>query len=104
MGFETPKLAVQVKSSDAPADVSVVRELQGVMPRFGAERGLVVTWGGFKESVVREARQLYFTIRLWDAGDIVNALQKNYTRLPPELQAELPLKQLWALVPGEGGS
>ena len=98
MGFDTPKLVVQVKSSDTPADVSVVRELQGVMPRFGADRGLVVSWGGFKDSVLREARQLYFTIRLWDSGDLVSALQKNYERLPPELQAELPLKQVWALV------
>ncbi len=98
MGFEAPKLVVQVKSGETPADVSVVRELQGVMPRFGADRGLVVSWGGFKSSVLREARQHYFTIRLWDAGDIVSAIQKNYERLPSELQAELPLKQIWTLV------
>ena len=98
MGFERPRLVVQVKSSDSTADVSVVRELQGVMPRFGAEQGLVVSWGGFKDSVLREARQLFFTIRLWDAGDLVTAIQTNYQRLSPELQAELPLKQLWSLV------
>ena len=61
MGFDRPRLAVQVKSSDSPVDVSVVRELQGVMPRFGADQGLVVSWGGYRESVVREARQLYFS-------------------------------------------
>jgi restriction system protein len=98
MGFDRPRLAVQVKSSDSPADVSVVRELQGVMPRFGADQGLVVSWGGFKDSVLREARQLFFAIRLWDAGDLVGAIQRNYQNLTPELQAELPLKQLWALV------
>src|ERR1700674_2278641 len=97
MGFDGPRLVVQVKSSDSPAEVSVVRELQGVMPRFGAEQGLVVSWGGFKDSVLRESRQLYFTVRLWDAGDLVNAVQKNYQRLPAATQAELPLKQLWAL-------
>ena len=98
MGFDQPRLAVQVKSSEAPVDVSVVRELQGVMPRFGADQGLVVSWGGFKDSVLREARQLYFTIRLWDAGDLVNAIQHNYQRLPADLKSELPLKQLWTLV------
>lgn len=98
MGFDHPRLAVQVKSSDSPADVGVVRELQGVMPRFGADQGLVVSWGGFKDSVLREARQLYFQVRLWDAGDLVSALQANYERLPAELQAELPLKRVWALV------
>jgi len=98
MGFDRSRLAVQVKSSESPADVSVVRELQGVMPRFGADQGLVVSWGGFKDSVLREARQLYFTIRLWDAGDLVNAIQRNYQHLPTDLQSELPLKQLWTLV------
>jgi restriction system protein len=56
MGFDPPMLAVQVKSSDAPAEVGVLRELQGVMPRFGAQQGLVVSWGGFKQSVTKEAR------------------------------------------------
>ena len=51
MGFDMPRLAVQVKSSDSPSDVSVLRELQGVMPRFGATHGLIVSLGGFKESV-----------------------------------------------------
>ena len=39
-----------------------------------------------------------FTIRLWDSGDLLQSLQKNYDRLPPDLQAELPLKRIWALV------
>jgi len=99
MGFDEPRLAVQVKSSDSPVDVTVIRELQGVMPRFGAEHGLVVAWGGFKDSVLREARQLQFSIRLWDAGDLVDALEAAYERLSPELRAELPLQRLWALVP-----
>jgi restriction system protein len=98
MGFDRPRLVVQVKSSDSPADVTVVRELQGVMPRFGADQGLVVSWGGFKDSVVRESRQLYFTMRLWDSGDLVNALQRNYDRLPADLRAEIPLQRVWTLV------
>ena len=51
MGFDPPRLCVQVKSSDAPVDVKVFRELQGVMPNFGANQGLLVSWGGFKSSV-----------------------------------------------------
>ncbi len=98
MGFGHPRIAVQVKSGDTPADVSVLRELQGVMPRFGAEHGLIVSWSGFKESVIREARQLFFEVRLWDAGDLVSALQNNYAKLSEELQAELPLKRIWLLV------
>ena len=101
MGFDPPRMAVQVKSSDSPVDVGVLRELQGVMPTFGADRGLIVSWGGFKDSVLREARKLFFSIRLWDAGDLVTALQQNYERLPPDLQAEIPLRHVWLLAPEE---
>jgi restriction system protein len=98
MGFGQPRLAVQVKSGATPSDVSVLRELQGVMPRFGAHHGLIVSWSGFKDSVVREARQLFFEVRLWDSGDLVAAIQKNYEKLPEEIQADLPLKRIWLLV------
>jgi len=57
LGFETPRLAVQVKSSDSPADVSQVRELQGVMRAFGADLGLFVSWGGYRGTAPRDARR-----------------------------------------------
>jgi restriction system protein len=101
MGFDPPRACVQVKSSDSPVDVGVMRELQGVMKSFGAEQGLLVSWGGFKNSVLSEARRLFFEIRLWDAGDVVNALLEDYERMSAELQAELPLKRIWAMVPEE---
>jgi hypothetical protein len=64
MGFGPPRLCVQVKSSPSPADVNVLRGLQGVLQNFHAEQGLLVCWGGFKSSVIQEARQSFFTIRL----------------------------------------
>jgi restriction system protein len=101
LGFDPPRLCVQVKSGDQPLDVGPLRELQGVLKRFGAHQGLLVSWGGFKSSVLREARQLFFEVRLWDAGDVVAALLEHYDRLPADLRAELPLKRIWALVPEE---
>jgi restriction system protein len=101
MGFDPPRLCVQVKSSDQPLDVRPFRELQGVLHTFGAEQGLLVSWGGFKSSVHGEARSKFFQIRLWDAGDLVEALLAHYERLPEEVQAELPLKRIWTLVPEE---
>jgi restriction system protein len=35
---------------------------------------------------------------LWDAADLVAAVLRTYERLPKEIQTELPLKRLWALV------
>ncbi|MEN6478163.1 MAG: restriction endonuclease [Anaerolineales bacterium] len=101
MGFDPPTLCVQVKSSDTPADVVVLRSLLGVMPTFGASYGLLVSWGGFKQSVVTEARQKFFQVRLMDAGELVSALLAVYDQLPEEIQAELPLKRIWTLAPEE---
>ncbi len=101
MGFDSPRLCVQVKSSDSPADVNILRELQGVLKRFGADQGLLVSWGGFKGKVDKEARQIYFQIRLWDSDDLLSALFANYDKLSEDLQAELPLKRIWMLVPKE---
>ncbi|MBE0476746.1 MAG: restriction endonuclease [Coriobacteriia bacterium] len=98
MGFEPPRLCVQVKSQDSPVDVAVLRELHGVMRGFGAEQGLLVSWGGFKQSVSRESRQSFFEIRLWDADAIVRGVLEHYDSLSEDLQAELPLKRIWTLV------
>jgi restriction system protein len=98
MGFGSPRLCVQVKSSSSPADVSVLRGLQGILENFHAEQGLLVSWGGYKTSLTNEARQSFFKIRLWDSGDLLRAILKNYDKFPDELKAELPLKRIWALV------
>ena len=98
MGFGHPRLCVQVKSSPSPVDVNVLRGLQGVLQNFHAEQGLLVCWGGFKSSVIQEARQSFFTIRLWDSGDLLGMILKNHERFSDELKAELPLKRVWALV------
>ena len=103
LGFDAPRLAVQVKSGDSPVDVKVLRELQGVMKNFGAEQGLFVSWGGYKGSVKKEAARVFFEIRLWGADDVVKMIQAHYDHLPDSLQAELPLKRIWTLVQSEDG-
>jgi restriction system protein len=98
MGFGSPKLCVQVKSSKDRAEVKLRRELKGILKEFGAEQGLLVCWGGFTAPTQQEARQNFFNIRLWDQEDLLEAVLKNYERFPADLQAELPLKQVWMLV------
>jgi restriction system protein len=98
MGFGSPRLCVQVKSSTAPVGVDVLRGLQGILQNFHAEQGLLISWGGFKSAVINEARQSFFTIRLWDSGELLAAILKNNEKFSDDLQAELPLKRVWALV------
>jgi restriction system protein len=101
MGFDGAMLAVQVKSGDQQVDAPTLRELQGVMSNFGATRGLMVSWGGFKKSARAEARRLFFQIRLWDSDVLIDKVTEVYERLPEETKAELPLRRIWTLVPEE---
>ena len=98
LGLNGPRLCVQVKSQQSPADVTVYRTLLGTMQTFNAEQGLLVCWGGFNRTVLQESKQGHFTVRLWDSSHLVGAMYRNYDRLPAEVQAELPLKQVWMLV------
>jgi len=101
MGFDEPRLCVQVKSTDAAIGSKDYDELKGVMQKFGAEHGLFVSWGGFKGTVEDEARRDFFNIRLWNAEQLVQEIQDVYTRLPKDFQAELPMQQIWSLVEDE---
>jgi len=98
LGLEGPRICAQVKSSPSASDVTVLRALQGSMQTFKADQGLLVSWGGFTKAVESEARLSFFSVRLWDANDLIEAVLKNYERLPEELQNELPLKRIWVLV------
>jgi restriction system protein len=97
LGFGEPRMVIQVKSSDSPVDVTVLRALGGTMAKYRAEHGLLVSWGGFKDTVLREARNDFFTLRLWDQEALLEALFGEYERLDEELRAELPLKRIWVV-------
>lgn len=98
LGLDGPRICAQVKSSQSPVGVSVLRELQGSMSTFKADQGLLVSWGGFTSEAHREAHQHHFSVRLWAASDLLAALGDNYERLPEDLRTDLPLKRIWALV------
>ncbi len=60
MGFGAPRLVVQVKSGAGPVDVTILRQHQGVMKTFGADQGLLVSWGWIKSSVLSVYMQQCF--------------------------------------------
>jgi restriction system protein len=68
------------------------------MQTFKADQGLLVSWSGFNSVVQREARLSFFAVRLWNANHLVDAVLANYDKFPEELQSQLPLKRIWALV------
>jgi len=101
LGFGDPKLAIQVKSQDNPVDAKELREFRTSMKDSGAQHGLFVAWGGYNKAAAKEARNLFFDLRLWTADDIISAIQENYDKLSDDLQAELRLKRIWTLVKDE---
>jgi len=98
LGFDEPRLCVQVKATSSPADQKVFNELLGVMSKYKTQQGLFVSWSGYTKAVLQDAKKEHFSLRLWDQGDLVDAVLDNYERLDDEIKAELPLKRIWVLV------
>lgn len=99
LGFQSPRIAVQVKATSVPVDVTVLRNLQGVLKKFGADQGLLVSWSGFNRAALEEGRRSFFEIRFWDSMNLIDEFLKVYEKLPDDIQAEIPLKRIWTIVP-----
>jgi restriction system protein len=95
LGFGTPRICVQVKSQDAPVDRPTLDQLRGGMTRSKASHGLLVAWGGFKNSVEKEIPNQFFEVRLWGKQELILQLLAVYDKLDADLRAELPLKRVW---------
>lgn len=97
LGLLEPRICVQVKSQESPIDVRVYRELRDKTNKMGATHGLLVSWGGFKNSINQEAKDDVFFIQLWGSSEVIEELLRNYPKLRPEIKSIIPLKQIWIL-------
>lgn len=98
LGFEGPKICVQVKSTTTQVGPNIYRELIGVMSKKNADFGLFVSWSGYNDTVLKENKDDFFRVRLWNANDILNAIFKYYDKFNEDFKADLPLKKVWCLV------
>lgn len=101
LGFDRPRICVQVKSGDTPTDRPEFTQLIGAMQGVGAEQGLFVAWGGFKPTVLKEVPLQFFKVRLWNRNDLIEQLLIHYDRLDQDVRAELPLKRVWMVASTE---
>lgn len=101
LGFDSPKICVQVKSTEDAVERVVLDQLIGTMANVGAEYGLLVSWGGFKSSIIRDIPMQFFKVRLWSRIEILNELFLCYDKLDAEIKAEIPLKRIWVLDAGD---
>jgi len=95
LGFESPRIAVQVKSGQSQIGTPEIDQLRGVVKKFGADYGLFVSWGGYKQSIRRDMRQMWHEVRLWDSDDVIDKFLECYEKLPADVQSEIPLKRIW---------
>jgi restriction system protein len=100
-GFDRPRICVQVKSGDTPADRPEFTQLIGAMQSVQADQGLFVAWAGFKPTVLKEVPTHFFKVRLWNDNDLIEQLLANYEKLDEDIRAELPLKRIWTLATPE---
>ena len=69
----------------------------GVMKNFGAEYGLLVSWSGFKSSIINETAKQFFEIRLWTHKEISEEFLRYYDQMETKLDL-LAVPAVWACV------
>jgi restriction system protein len=97
LGFDRPRLCVEVKSEDSLIDRPAIDKLLGAVSKFDADFGLFDAWGGFRAKTHLETISGFFQVRLWTQKEILENLFANYHKFDEELRADLPLKQIWAV-------
>jgi restriction system protein len=102
LGFGHPRICVQVKSGDGPVDHPTLSQLLGTMHTVQADQGVLVAWGGFKQTVQKETAQHFFRVRLWGQSELISQILEHYDRLDEDVRAELPLKRIWMVAAQDG--
>jgi restriction system protein len=98
LGMDSPRIVVQVKSQMSAVSSEVVSQLIGVMNNYSADQALLVALGGITLPAQREHKNQWFKVRVWTLATVVEGIYRNYDSLPSEIQAKLPLKQIWVPV------
>jgi restriction system protein len=60
LGFDAPRLVVQVKSGSINTDQPTLQALIGAVQDAHADHGLLVSWAGFKRTVDTRRNELFF--------------------------------------------
>ena len=97
LGFDPPRICVQVKSGDSMLERPTLDQLIGAMSNHKADYGMLVSWGGFKSSILRDTANHFFKVRLWTHKDIVQEFLRHYNDLPEDIREAIPLKRIWII-------
>ena len=84
---------MQVKTGQIGSEV--VAQLNGLVTTHGADYGLLATWTGLSKPARDAVKHQRFRVKVWDAKDVIDSIQRNYERLPEDVRARLPLQRVW---------
>lgn len=93
LDLRSPKICVQVKSTDTPVYRIVLDQLGSMMKNFGAEYSLLVSWSGFKSSVLNKTAKKFFEIWLWTHKEIIGKFLRYYDQMDDEIKKLISLKK-----------
>lgn len=93
LGFETPRIVVEVKHRKAQTDSTTVRSFLG--GRHKDDRGLFVSTGGFSKDARYEADRAGIPVMLWGLDELVSYLIEYYETLDSDTRQLAPLKRVY---------
>jgi restriction system protein len=92
LGFESPRIKVQVKHRGAAASGPDIRNLVGTLSH--EEKGLFVSTGGFSKDARTEAEK-GSRVTLVDSDDLVDLITEYYDKIDSDYKSLLPLRKVW---------
>jgi restriction system protein len=93
LGFDRPRIKVQVKHQKASTGGPEMRSFLGVLR--GGDSGLYVSTGGFTSDARLEAERSREPVTLLDRDDFIRLLLEHYEELEPEHKSKVPLRKVW---------
>lgn len=100
LGTESPRIQVQIKHRDSPANVSEVRQLMGLLQKAG-DVGIFVSSGGFTTDAKSAGRSSHIHVELIDLARFIGLWQEFYNKMSDEDKNLLPLRPIYLLAKGD---
>lgn len=95
LGFGGSKVCVKLSYSIEPISRMVLDEFNGLVKKYQAEYGILISPSGFKKSFPPEICREFFKLQCWDMQRVVNEILECYPKLSVTAQKILPLQQIW---------
>jgi restriction system protein len=93
LGFEDPRIVVEVKHRTAPMGSQELRSFLG--GRHDNDKGLYVSTGGFTKEARYEAERGRIPVTLLDLDDLVRLLLEHFESLDNDTQRLIPLRKVY---------